>query len=290
MRYFNMIFYLKDGTVYFERGVVPPVGVRNNPFLFLFRDNELLVLDDGNEVIVPCADDLPAIAGQVEGGTFLGILDDTPCYCAQFDTLTDGDTAVSQQGMLFSPLRPLLGRLDDELFKVAGLAFQIVNWVHTQRYCGRCGNSMEMKRDERAMECPRCGFTSFPRISPAIIVAVTRDNRILLARANRFPTGLYSVLAGFVEPGETLEECLRREVKEEVGVEVEDVRYFGSQPWPFPHSLMIGFTALYAAGELKIDPVEIDDAGWFTKDKLPRIPPVGTIARSLIDWFVKEHR
>jgi NAD+ diphosphatase len=127
---------------------------------------------------------------------------------------------------------------------------------------------------------------SFPDVSPAIIVAVIRDERILLARASRFPKQMYSVLAGFVEPGESLEECVRREEREEVGVEVTNIRYFGSQPWPFPHSLMVGFTADHAAGEISADGKEIVDAGWFTADHLPQIPGKISIARKLIDWFV----
>jgi NAD+ diphosphatase len=137
-----------------------------------------------------------------------------------------------------------------------------------------------------AKECPGCGFLSFPRISPAVIVLVEKENRVLLARVKRFTTELYSVLAGFVEPGETLEETVRREVEEEVGIKVKNLRYFGSQPWPFPDSLMIGFTADYESGEIKIDETEIADAGWYDPDRLPTIPGKISIARELIDWFV----
>ena len=210
--------------------------------------------------------------------------------------LTDGKTVLqaravdySSEGMSFMVLRSLLGLIDDDTFRVAGLASQIINWDNTHRYCGQCGTLMEVKKDERAKICPKCGFVSFPRISPAIITAVIKDSCILLARAHRFPPGLYSVLAGFVEPGETLEECLKREVREEVGIEVKNIMYFGSQPWPFPHSLMIAFTSDYAGGEINIDKNELGDAGWFSSSNLPQIPIRGTIARELIEWFLEKN-
>jgi NAD+ diphosphatase len=143
---------------------------------------------------------------------------------------------------------------------------------------------------ERAKRCPACGLLSFPRLSPAIIVLVERDDRVLLARGVNFPEGMYSTLAGFVEPGESLEEAVHREIGEEVGVALTDLRYFGSQPWPFPHSLMIGFTARYAGGEIVLDDREIADAAWFTADRMPRVPQKLSIARRLIDSYVAKHR
>ncbi len=139
---------------------------------------------------------------------------------------------------------------------------------------------------ERAKRCPKCGLVNYPRLSPAVIVLISRGDELLLARAHRFPTGMYSILAGFVEPGESLEETVVREVREEVGIEVKDIRYFGSQPWPFPNSLMIGFTATYAGGDIVLEPEELVDAAWFNKHNLPQIPPKISIARKLIDWFV----
>ena len=133
----------------------------------------------------------------------------------------------------------------------------------------------------------QCGLLQFPRLSPAIIVLVRRGERLLLARSRQTPPGMYSVLAGFVEPGETLEQAVEREVKEEVGISVSNIRYFGSQPWPFPHSLMIGFTAEHAEGELDIDRNEMEDAGWYSVDRLPMLPPPISIARRLIDDFLR---
>ena len=147
--------------------------------------------------------------------------------------------------------------------------------------------SSDLAPSERAQVCPQCGLTAFPRLSPAIIVCIRRGEQILLARNHRFPPGRFSVLAGFVEPGETLEEAVAREVREEVGIRVRDIRYFGSQPWPFPNSLMLGFTAEYAEGELVVDESELAEAHWFTRDNLPDLPPPISIARRLIEDFLE---
>jgi NAD+ diphosphatase len=187
-------------------------------------------------------------------------------------------------------LRQLAAPLGETFFALAGRAVQMVAFDQTHRYCGRCGAHMERMAHERAQECPNCGLVGYPRLSPAIIIAVLRrterGEEILLARNHRFPPGRYSVLAGYVEPGETLEECAQREVCEEVGINITHIRYFGSQPWPFPNSLMIGFTAEYESGELAVEEAELADARWFGADALPKLPPTTTIARQLIDWFV----
>src|SRR5262249_21484937 len=179
-------------------------------------------------------------------------------------------------------LRDLFALLGEERFGVAGRATQIVEWASTHRFCGRCATPTEPSKEERCLVCPSCRLSSDPRISPAIIVLVRRGEEALLARNARFPLPFYSTLAGFSEVGESLEETLSREVREEVGVEVTDIRYFGSQPWPFPHSLMVGFFASWAGGEIRIDPKEIVDAKWFRADALPPIPPRLSIPPRLI--------
>lgn len=199
------------------------------------------------------------------------------------------DPAEPPDGFVFKDLRDLLHEIDEDFFRMAGRAKQVVGWDATHRFCGRCGTETEPLSGEMAKRCPRCGMVFFPRLSPAVIVRITAGERILLARSPGFPPGLYSVLAGFVEPGESMEETIRREVREEVGIEVENIRYFGSQPWPFPNSLMIGFTADYAGGGLRIDPAEVEDAGWYTADDLPPLPPPFSIARSMIDRFASQH-
>jgi NAD+ diphosphatase len=187
-------------------------------------------------------------------------------------------------------LRTLFGRAQEGLFDVAGRAVQIVDWDRTHQYCSRCGTPTQDQVHERARICPECGLTNYPRLSPAIIVRVQRTgadgrSRILLARNRRYPGGMFSVLAGFVEPGETLEECVAREIWEEVGITVHDISYIGSQPWPFPHSLMIAFTAEHAAGEIAVDIVELEEARWFAVDELPKTPPPPSIANQLIQTW-----
>jgi NAD+ diphosphatase len=209
-------------------------------------------------------------------GHFLGTLDGMPCVAVE-DEGTDADDA-------FVGLRDLWGIVDEPVWAIAGRAVQVVAWDRAHQFCGRCGQPTEPLADERARRCRQCGLTVHPRLAPAVIVLVERaDGRALLARNARFPEGMYSCVAGFVEPGETLEETVHREVREEVGIEVGDLRYFGSQPWPFPHSLMIGFFAKFASGELVPDGEEIADAAWFSTSDLPALPGEISIARALIE-------
>ena len=193
------------------------------------------------------------------------------------------EDAPEPAGMRYVGLRSLFLRIPDPLLALAGRAFQVVEWDLTHRFCGRCGTPTHTKADERAKECPNCGYVAYPRVSPAMMALVTRDRELLLARSHRFVNGVYSALAGFVEPGETIEDCVRREVREEVGVEVDHITYFASQSWAFPHSLMIAFTAEYAGGDIRLEDAEIADARWFDVDALPPLPPNVSIARRLID-------
>jgi NAD+ diphosphatase len=242
----------------------------------------MLVTDTPRGPRIPFLKDLAGRGIRLEEETYLGTLDGRQCFVGSLE-----DGCQAPEGLVLVDLRSLLDRLPPEQVRLAGRAFQLVRWMRSQRYCGRCGSKTEDEAAERAKRCPSCGLVVYPRISPAIIVAVTRDDRILLARAPRFKDGMYSVLAGFVEPGETLEECVSREVREEVGIEVRNIEYFGSQPWPFPDSLMIGFTAAFAGGEIRADPAELTDARWFGVNELPLVPSRVSIARALIDWFVE---
>jgi NAD+ diphosphatase len=186
-------------------------------------------------------------------------------------------------GHVFRSMRALFNRHDDAMLAIAGRAYQIVEWARTHRFCGACGQPMVLQPGERAMRCA-CGHTAYPRISPAMMVLVRRGDSILLARNIAAPPGRMSALAGFLEAGESVEEAIHREVREEVGLEVKDLRYFASQPWSFPHSLMIAFTAEYAGGELVPDTREIVEAAWFGPgDKLPELSPRQSISRALID-------
>jgi len=215
------------------------------------------------------------------GAIFLGTLDGCPCFAVPLDT----DDHVGA-----TPLMGLWGQVDDMTWTIAGRAVQLVEWERTHRFCGRCATPTVPESSERARRCPQCGLLAFPRLAPAVIVLIEReDGRALLARGRAFPIPMYSCLAGFVEPGETLEEAVHREVHEEVGIEIDRVRYWASQPWPFPHSLMLGFQARYVGGDLVLQESEIIDAQWYRHDELPVIPPGVSIARRLIDDWISRH-
>jgi NAD+ diphosphatase len=265
----------------FVPGLSAPEGRADPAWWFAFHRDRLVIRRLGEGAEVPRARSLDEIGVRSTGVVYVGCLADVPVFAAVVpeDAEVPGDLEAVG-------LRGLFGILDDQTFALAGRAFQLAEWDRTHRFCGVCGAGTELSANERARECPRCGHLHFPRVSPAIITRVDRGEEILLAHAPAFPKGMYSVLAGFVEPGESLEDAVAREIREEVGVEVADVRYFGSQPWPFPHSLMVGFTAQHAGGDIRVDGREIDDAGWFPRSALPHIPPRLSIARWLIeDWL-----
>ena len=245
---------------------------------FAFKGDRLLVFEDG-PVRVPFAEELNL---DVTFKWEIGDLDGHTCWAVE-------TVSEAPEGLVFRDLRSFFFGVDEDFFRKAGRAKQIVGWHATHRFCGRCGGKTELASGELAMRCMRCGMMHYPRLSPAAIVLVERRDQILLARSPGFPKGLYSVLAGFVEPGESIEETVAREISEEVGIGVQNITYFGSQPWPFPNSLMIGFTADYADGELSPDPGEIEDAGWYKADNLPQLPPETSIARAMIDDFVDRH-
>ncbi len=191
--------------------------------------------------------------------------------------------ALAPEGARWAGLRSLFGVMPDDLVAIAGRASQIADWDRTHRYCGVCATATTRDENERARRCPACGHTAYPRISPAMMCLVTRGKEILLARNVSFPAGRYSALAGFLEAGESIEDAVHREVEEEVGIKVTNLRYFSSQSWPFPHSLMIAFTAEYASGALTPNGHEIAEASWFHADNLPQLPPRISIARALIE-------
>jgi len=262
-----------------------PAAESDDSLWFVFHAYKLLGKNKDNPDIIPSFKDLKAGHISPLRKQYLGKLDGLDCYAADLP-----DDRCISKGFLLRGLRDYFGLLDEDLIWIAGRANQLVDWNRNHQYCGKCGQPNKDKPDERAKICPGCGAVNYPRLSPAIIVAVTKQDQILLAQNKRFKIGYYSVLAGFVEPGENLEECVAREIREEVGITVKNIHYFGSQPWPFPNSLMVAFTAEHAAGEINVDTSEIVEAGWFSSHTLPSIPPRITIARHLIDWFLESHR
>jgi len=261
-----------------------PAVVPDTSLVFAFAGAKLLVGGDEHTPVVPLAGEL--VRAAVDGRRhYLGRLDGVDCVAMLLR-----DEAVAPAGYAFTGLRALFLRLPEPLLALAARAFQVVEWDRTHRYCGRCGAPTRDKAGERAKQCDACGYVAYPRISPAMMVLVTRGSEVLLARANRFPGAMYSALAGFVEAGESIEDCVHREVREEVGIAVDDLHYFASQSWAFPHSLMIAYTAHYAGGDLVPDPSEIADVRWFAVDALPDLPSPVSIARRLIDTTVARLR
>ena len=251
---------------------------------FVCDDGRLLVRRADGRASMPRLGDLAALGIAPTVPFCFG--DHGPAACF---VLAQSVPGALPAGWSLVGLRALVGELDDGELALVGRALQYAEWDRNHRCCGRCGAATARDPGNWSRVCGACGYAVFPRVSPAAIMLVHKGDACLLAHASHHAEDMYSVLAGFVEPGETLEECVAREVREEVGIEVEDIRYFGSQPWPFPHSLMVGFTAAWRSGELQPDGVEILSAGWFTRDTLPaRIPSQISIARRLIDTFFAE--
>ncbi|HYD82060.1 MAG TPA: NAD(+) diphosphatase [Paucimonas sp.] len=246
-------------------------------YSFIFRGDELLV--HATHFLLPDAAACSLLGVTGDATHAVGLWQERYCRTAWV-----GRDAEAAPGYEFRKLRSLFGTLDDAMMAIAGRAYQIAEWARTHRYCGACAAPMEVSANEHCMQCRQCGMTAYPRISPAMMVLIKKGDAILLARHAQSPTGRYSALAGFLEPGESVEDAIHREVFEEVGLKVRDLRYFGSQSWPFPHSLMIAFTAEYESGEIAPDPNEIAEARWYgPEDELPPIPFNISIAYALIN-------
>lgn len=261
----------------FRSALAPPQAAAGPIWVFAFRRRELLVPLEGPFGPLERLEalGLPALRTQ-----YLGVFDERQCWSVELAPATE-----PPPGMEFRDLRALYGRLELRLHEVAAHAVQIVEWDRTHQFCGACGTPTRTAEHERARTCPECGLGQFPRLSPAVIVSVERGDEILLGRSRGFPPGIYSVLAGFVEPGESVEDAVRREVYEESGILVDAIRYFGSQPWPYPNSLMLGFQADYAGGEIRLSDAELEDAGWYRFDSMPRLFP-GNV--SIAQWLIRD--
>ncbi|WP_407540131.1 NAD(+) diphosphatase [Deinococcus radiomollis] len=228
--------------------------------------------------------DLPAtLPDAAEGQVYLGLQGDREVWAARL-------SADAPEGQKFFRLRGLYGRVPDWLWALGGYGYQIVEWDRTHQFCGFDATPTVRADHERARRCPACGLSFYPRLAPAVMVLLTRQHggrpQVLLCRSPQFPPGMYSANAGFVEPGETVEHAAHREMKEETNLDIRNLRYFDSQPWPFPHSLMLAYTAEYAGGEIVPQPGEIEEAKWFFHDELPSLPGRASISRRLIESVV----
>lgn len=248
---------------------------------FIFHQQQLFLENSDHQFALP--DDLAAHItpkNHYKIGTFHGF----DCYAI------DATSFFENKQAHFFPLKAALEKIGMTWFAAATRAYQIIQWDHNHQFCGKCGHKTHQVDHQFEKRCDHCCLSFFPKLSPAMIVLIKKDNHILMARQKNFPAGVYGLIAGFVEAGETLEEAVHREAYEEVGIRVKNIQYYGSQPWPFPDSLMIGFTAEYESGEIACLDGELEEAGWFHADSIPGYPSSsGSIARKMIDDFLSGH-
>jgi NAD+ diphosphatase len=260
----------------------PPEQLDGELRLFVLQQGRLLINADQNQSMLPSF--RAGMARMLFPGdlTYLGRLNGQHCCAISLD-----DAVTAPEGFHAEDLRRLIHLLSRRDFIMASRAVQLLTWRRSHGFCSRCGTPTQPHHHDQAMVCPSCDYTQYPRITPCIITLVSRGDRILLAHGAGFPPGMFSCLAGFMEPGEDAEHAVQREVWEETQLRVGKLRYHGSQSWPFPHSLMLAFHAEHESGEICPDGLEIIEAGWFTRDQLPLMPPPGSISRSLIDSWLQ---
>ena len=246
----------------------------------LLRESELIIDTTGATPILPAAVIPPVpIVGEP---LYLGLWQGLSCRLGVVGQDIELDTGLEASDLFAgNPDLPI------DLLSLGGLARQVLHWEGNSRYCSKCGTGMTRLPAEWGKLCPDCGAHHFPHIHPCVIVVVRRPGEVLLARKAEWPIGRYSLVAGFLDFSECLEEAVAREVMEETGIEINNIRYIGSQGWPFPSQLMAGFVADYVAGEVKVEEKELEDAGWFSVDDLPLLPPKRSISRYLIDTYAR---
>lgn len=254
--------------------------MNTEPTLWLiFQGDSILLQGNITEPMIPKITQLNFFGISILHQQYLGIYQGKHCFTAEVDPQTP-----TPPGFSFHSLKQAHNLLNDsDLFLIAGRAKQLLWWAKSNQFCGFCRTKTVFSEIERAKICPQCHHHFYPQIAPVVMVRITHEDKILLARSHHFTPGVYSILAGFIEPGETAEEAVIREVREEVGLEIKNITYFGSQSWPFPSNLMLGFTAEYSSGCIKMDPREIEDAQWFSFYELPTLPQKISLARQLID-------
>jgi NAD+ diphosphatase len=264
-----------------QRSFVPghrgPARIEGRVACCVFHGNRVFVTRDGGLPAIPQFDSA-GCGFDLDAAHYLGLLGSTHCY-----GLTLPQEATLPAGLELLGLRALILEGNETVAAVAGQAWQVLEWARTHRHCGCCGAPTVPHAADRAVECPDCRLVFYPRIAPVIMGLVYRRNELLLTRKPGYAPGRYTVVAGFVEAGESLEQCLAREVAEEVGVSIRNPRYFGSQPWPFPNSLVMAFSAEWVDGEVRPDQTELEEARWFAIDALPDLPETVHISRQLID-------
>ncbi|MBN1761281.1 MAG: NAD(+) diphosphatase [Chitinispirillaceae bacterium] len=265
----------------FDNSYIPDTTPGDHDFIFMYRDKSLLLKNSGDEIELPRKKDLPEITAATEL-LFLFTLDTIPCF------LVSDALPIDRDGFIFKELGFFRTTRRREIAWTGITGFQLKIWYGQNRYCGSCGAGMKRKSDERALQCPDCSMVIYPKISPAIIVAILCNDKILLARNVNFPARWYSLIAGYIDIGESVEEAVAREVKEEVGLNVRNIRYIKSQSWPLSGSMMLGFVAEADATQpVVVDEKEIAEAKWFSRGNLPEHPPNVSISGELIEKFEK---
>ena len=256
-------------------------NIGEKDFVLHYKGNSLLLKTSGDEFEVPQRKDFSEISDKTKN-TFLFTLNDVPCFLIWDNLKADKSHFIFKEISFFRTIS------QQEIAWISIVGFHLMNWYSQNKFCGKCGTKTRQKPDERALICPHCNTIVFPKVSPAIIVAIICNNKILLARNSNFPGNWYSLIAGYADVGESLEEALTREVKEEVGLDIKNIRYYKSQPWPLSGSMMIGFIA--EANEtqpISTDNKEIAEAAWFTRGNLPKHSSNISIAGEMIEKFEK---
>lgn len=261
----------------------PPKQLEGEVLWFVMREGELMVRFLQERPWLPSHRTASAYGLEEFEHLYMGRLEGRHCFA-----VPASEGFVPPSGYEFVSLRSLFGLLDLQVAAMAGRASQLISWRQNHRFCSRCGEQASPHVSDSAMVCTACGYTQYPRISPCIITLVIRGEEALLARNAKFPEGFFSCLAGFIEAGESAEQAVHREVHEEVSVRLDKLTYYGSQSWPFPHALMLGFHSDYAGGDIREDQDEIVEANWFHYENLPQVPRPGSIARELIEAWVKD--
>ena len=268
----NLDFTPENFNASKEKGAT--IILRNQEFL-TSKNSDFLIFED---------DDLKWSEMKLINQQFLGYLNNMPCFLSEL-----ADECKLDDNLILTPLRNLLGRIPDTLFTICSRSLQLSEWNRNNKYCGTCGSKMDKHETERAMFCECNNLLIYPRISPCIIVLVTRGEELLLAHNKNFPGTFYSTLAGFIEAGESAESAIHREIYEEVKIRVKNIQYFGSQSWPFPSQLMLGYHAEYLEGNITPDGNEIDSADWFHYKKLPQVPTGNiSISGQLIESYLNK--
>lgn len=265
----------------FTAGIKPPESF-DESFHIVISDDEVLTINGAHPWRPLDQDEWRWLGLKQVASHYLGNVNNVPLFTNEVDSEAD-----NPEGYEFSTLWSFLDQVDQQVFYLVGRARQIVEWHRNHHYCGQCGQETTSFESDRSRKCVTCNLMFYPRLSPSIIVCVNKGEEILLARNARARGNFYSTIAGFVEPGESIEETVHREVFEEVGIRVRKLKYFGSQSWPFPNSLMLGFHAEYESGDFVLQEDEIADAGWFHFTDLPNRPAMVSISGWLINDFIK---